>query len=215
VDENWGDRRWILSIATMATLSTVLCAVPSCGVPRCVSFEGQELCRAHFIAACYRQLEECSRQIEKNQHWNTTSGETLAGVLIEIVDQAAALGLTAKDLGGLEQAQLLDILFTAGNLMSNLRRSMRRFLAIPLKVRYEVTGHNWTEEAVTQEVSLHGASFECRIPIAKGEVMTVERADNSRQTRAKVRWNKRKTTGSQILGIELLDCADFWGLSKV
>jgi hypothetical protein len=198
----------------MAILSTVLCGVQSCGLSRSISFEGNDLCKTHFIATCYRRLEHGSGQVENNGHWESTSGETLIGTLVEIVDQAAALGLTAKDLDGLEQAQLLDILLTAGNLMQNLRRSIRKYRAIPVRLRYEVMGHNWAEEVTTQEVSLHGASFECRIPIAKGEVMTVERADNRRQTQAKVRWNKRKTDGSQMLGIELLDCTDFWGLSK-
>jgi len=54
---------------------------------------------------------------------------------------------------------LLDILFTAGNLVKNVRRSVRRCISIPLKLRYEVTGHNWTEESKTFEVSKHGASL--------------------------------------------------------
>ena len=198
----------------MATLSSTLCAVASCGHAGCTSLEGHDLCRAHFISSCYRRLEECSAQLDHNDHWKEISGEPLIDSLVEIVDQAAALGLTAKDLDGLEQAQLLDILFTAGHLMKDLRRSARKFMAIPLKLSYEVTGHNWTEETSTQELSLHGASLECRIPIAKGELMTVERTDIKRRTQAKVRWHKRRIDGSQMIGIELLDCIDFWGFNQ-
>lgn len=205
--------RHTLGIENMATLST-LCAVPSCGHPRSVSLEGQDLCRAHFISTCYQQLEAYSQQLDKNEHWKSHSGEEFIGTLAEIVDQTATLGLTAKDLDGLEQAQLLDILFTAGNLMKNLRRSIRKYVSIPLKLLYEVTGHNWTEESSTLEVSLHGASIECRLPIAKGEVMTVERVDNHRCTKAKVRWHRRRADGSQMLGIELLDCSDFWEFNR-
>jgi len=176
--------------------------------------DGHDLCRAHFISSCYRRLEECSTQLDHNDHWKEISGEPLIDSLVEIVDQAAALGLTAKDLDGLEQAQLLDILFTAGHLMKDLRRSVRKFMSIPLKLCYEVTGHNWTEETSTQELSLHGASLECRIPIAKGELMTVERTDIKRRTQAKVRWHKRRIDGSQMIGIELLDCIDFWGFNQ-
>lgn len=198
----------------MSILSSTQCAVPSCGHSGCVSFEGHKLCRAHFIAGCYQRLEECSNQLEKNEHWKALSGEPLIESLVEIVDQTAALGLTAKDLDGLEQAQLLDILFTASHLMKKLRRSVRRFIAIPVKLRYEVTGHNWTEETTTLELSLHGASLECRIPIARGELMMIERLDNQRQVQAKVRWHRRRGDGSQILGIELLDHTDFWGFNE-
>jgi len=197
----------------MATLST-LCTVLSCGHARCVSLEGHELCRAHFISSCYRKLQECSEQLTKNEHWKLPSGESLIDTLTQITDQSAAMGLGSKDLDGLEQAQLLDILNTAGNLMQNLRRSQRKFVSIPVRLRYEVTGHNWVEEAKTTEVSLHGASIECQIPIAKGETMIVERLDNSRRTQAKVKWHRRKADGTQRLGIELVDAKNFWGLDK-
>ncbi len=142
------------------------------------------------------------------------SGEPLIDLLAEIVDQTAALGLTAKDLDGLEQAQLLDILFTAGHLMKDLRRSERKFMSIPLKLCYEVMGHNWTEETTTQELNLHGASMECRIPVATGELVTVERTDVHRRTRAKVKWHRRRINGSQTIGIELLESSDFWGFNR-
>jgi PilZ domain len=99
-------------------------------------------------------------------------------------------------------------------LMKNLRRSIRKYVSIPLKLLYEVTGHNWIEESRTLEVSLHGASIECRIPIAKGEMMTVERVDNHKRAQVKVRWHRRKADGSQMLGIELLDSNDFWEFNR-
>lgn len=197
----------------MATLST-LCAIPSCGHARCVSFEGSDLCRGHFISTCYNKLQQCTEQLNQNEHWKLPSGESLIDTLIEITDQSAALGVGSNDLDGLEQAQLLDILNTAGILIKNLRRSERRLVSIPLRLRYEVTGHNWTEETKTTEVSVHGASIECHIPIAKGELMTVERLDNQRRTVAKVKWHRRRTDGTQILGVELVDAKNFWGLSE-
>jgi hypothetical protein len=138
----------------------------------------------------------------------------LIDTLTEITDQSAAMGIAAKDLDGLEQAQVLDILNTAGTLMKDLRRSARKYVSIALRLQYEVTGHNWVEEAKTTEVSSHGASIECRIPIAKGETMTVERLDNNRRTRAKVKWQRRRADGTQTLGIELVDARNFWGLGK-
>jgi hypothetical protein len=142
------------------------------------------------------------------------SSETFVDILSEIIDRVTTLGLESSDLDAIHQAQLLDILFTAGNLLKNLRRSIRRYLSIPLKLRYEVSGHHWTEESNTLEVSQHGASIESRLPIAKGEIMTVERVDNHRSAKAKVRWHRRKADGSQMLGIELLDSGDFFEFGK-
>jgi hypothetical protein len=197
----------------MSTLS-LLCDVPSCGHAPCISFKGNELCRAHFISTCYNKLQQCSEQLDKNEHWKLHSGESLIDTLVETTDQAAAMALAARDLDGLEQAQLLDIVNTAGILVRNLRRSAREFTSIPLRLKYEVTGHNWVEEAATTEVSSHGASIECHIPISKGETMTVERLDNNRCTQAKVKWHRRRADGTQLLGIELVDAKNFWGRGK-
>jgi hypothetical protein len=202
------------SLSTSPSAKQAPCAVPSCGFLGCVCLEGHDLCRGHFISSCYQRLEECSNQFSKNEHWKMVSGEPLIDSLAEIVDQAAELGLTAKDLERLEQAQLLDILFTAGQLMKDLRRSPRKSRSIPLTLRYEVAGHSWAEKVVTQELSRHGASIDCRIPIAKGELMTVERTGTNRRVQAKVRWHKRRLDGSQTIGIELLECADFWGFNQ-
>jgi hypothetical protein len=196
------------------TLSSTLCAASSCGHASCVSLEGRDFCREHFIANCYRRIEDCGKQLHQNEHWKRSSGEPFIQPLLEIVDRTATLGLIAKDLDTLEQAQLLDILFSAGSLLQNLRRSVRKFASLPLRLCYEVTGRNWSEETTTQEISLHGASMECRIPIAKGEMMNIERTDVHRGAQAKVRWQKRRTDGTQLIGIELLGCADFWGFTE-
>jgi hypothetical protein len=48
----------------------------------------------------------------------------------------------------------------------------------------------------------------------QGEVMSVERVDNHKRAQAKLRWRQRKADGSQMVGIELLDCSDFWEFNR-
>jgi hypothetical protein len=132
-------------------------------------------------------------------------------ILAEMADQAAILGLSAGDLKGMEQAQLLDILLCVANLTKSLRRGPRKSVSVPLRLRYEAPGHDWAEETTTCEVSLYGTSIESRIPITTDEVLTVERLDTRQRAKAKVKWVRPKADGSQALGIELLDCEDFWG----
>ena len=84
-----------------------------------------------------------------------------------------------------------------------------------MRLRYEVSGRGWSEETITQDVSLHGACMECSIPIGKGETMSIERMDIGRRAQAKVRWQKRRVDGSQLVGVEVIDCADFWGVKQV
>jgi PilZ domain len=186
------------------------CTVTSCNHRGCVSLEGDDLCRSHFIARCYSRLEECSAQIKNHQSSGPVIGQSLTETLSGIASQVAALGLAAKDLEAVEQAQLLDILFTAAHLMQSLRRSGRKHLSVPLRLRYETAEKAWTEEATTHEVSFHGASVRSRLPIRKGELISVERVDMSRQAEAKVKWQRRNADGSQTLGIEFLSNHNFW-----
>ncbi len=44
--------------------------------------------------------------------------------------------------------------------------------------------------------------------------MSVERVDNHKRAQAKLRWRQRKADGSQMVGIELLDCSDFWEFNR-
>ncbi len=174
-------------------------------------FGGKDLCQGHFIARCYSQLDVCTDQVRKRGYWNATSVVAVMESLTKIADQAAMLGLSARDLSTMEQAQLLDILLRAANLTKGIRRVPRKRVSVPLRVRCEASGQNWTEETTTLEVSLHGTSIESRIPITSGEVLTVERLDTSGRAKGKVKWLRRNPDGSQVLGIELLDCEDFWG----
>lgn len=127
--------------------------------------------------------------------------------LTQIADQAATLGLGAKDLNGTEQAQLLDILMCVANLTKGLRRGPRKRVSVPLRLQYQAPGRDWI---TTLEVSSHGASIECQIPIPVGELVAVARLDTSRQAKGKAKWLRHNADGSHVLGIEFRDCEDFW-----
>jgi hypothetical protein len=186
------------------------CAVPACGQPSRSSLEGQDLCRGHFISRCHSQIEACTDQLTEKPHRNPLAVNVVMKTLSEIADQTTT-GLIAGDLNTVEHKTLFDILLSVANLMKRLRRGPRKRASVPLRLQFEVPGHNWIDETTTLEVSVHGALIECRIPVAGGEVVTVERLDIGRLAKAKVKWVTPKADGSQMLGIELLDCEDFWG----
>ena len=62
---------------------------------------GSEYCVVHFILTCYQHLEKSPPE----------------RALLEIIDRATAIGLTADDLTNQERGQLLDILLWAGDLL--------------------------------------------------------------------------------------------------
>ena len=130
----------------------------------------------------------------------------------ECVEQANDLAQNAKDLDNLERAKLLDILFWAGELGHRLRRSSRKKACIPIRVRCEEPGRLWEEEAETQRVSRYGALVTCQHQVEIGDTLLVMRMDTGRQARARVAWRERENGGHQEVGIEFVNCENFWDL---
>jgi hypothetical protein len=94
------------------------CSLLDCAKPRVVTLGHLEYCVVHFISTSYRHLEEFRRGAQE------TEGETEVqrSSLIEIPDQATSVSLTTRDLTNQERGQLLNILFWAGDLLSDGRR---------------------------------------------------------------------------------------------
>ena len=54
--------------------------------------------------------------------------------------------------------------------------------------------------------------LECRHPLRPGEILLVVRTDTGRQAKARVVWRRRELGRRQEIGIEFLDCENFWDL---
>lgn len=75
------------------------CSHVDCAQPSAVKLGGREYCVVHFILTCYQLLEK--RPQDQS--------------LLEIIDRAAAIGMTVSNLTNQEKSQLLDIILWAGD----------------------------------------------------------------------------------------------------
>ena len=187
------------------------CAVSGCNEPKVGSLDFRPLCRTHFIATCYEQMEEYARLLEGRQ-FQGTSAETLRRFLTECTRQAADLAHSVGDLDNLERARLLDILQRATELGQHLRRSARKVMAVAIKLRYEKLGHGWEEDTLTRVLSYYGALIECRHPVEIGDLLVLTRTDTGRKVRARVAWRRRRKNAPAEVGLEFLNCDNFWDL---
>jgi hypothetical protein len=92
------------------------CSFLQCGEPGIVALKDNEYCLAHFILACYRQLEQ-SGEFRSGDQESERKAEVRSRSLVEIIDQATSVSLTTSDLTNQERGQLLDILFWASDLL--------------------------------------------------------------------------------------------------
>ena len=126
--------------------------------------------------------------------------------------QADSIDQSANDLDEFQRQRLLDLILGAAELGRHVRRSPRRVASIPIRVSSEKPGQPWKEETETRLISRYGALVEFRHPVGRGEKLLLSRRDTGHQAEATVAWCKAKREGELEVGIEFLDCDNFWEL---
>lgn len=92
------------------------------------------------------------------------------------------------------------------------RRSPRKTASIPVWLRREAHARTWEEETETQILSRHGAGLQCRHAIESGASLVVVRKDTGQRASVRVSYCRYTADGSREIGIEFLNCDNFWGL---
>jgi hypothetical protein len=185
------------------------CNYRDCGKPPITILEGSALCQPHFFAACYSRLDEITQLVEQKR-LGATELKTIRAFVTECTGAAVSRALRAQGLNNRERAQLLDIVVSAAQILTRLRRSPRVGQRIPLRLLGDPLTDPRIEDTVTQAVSKHGAMFRCGHPYAKGEVMDIVRLDTGHTAIARVAWHKPIAPGQHNVAIEILNSTNFW-----
>jgi hypothetical protein len=187
------------------------CSVAGCEQPVVSSLESDPLCRTHFISACYTRLDRYEA-MQKGHNLTVSDAESMRRFIHECVRQADEIEHGAKDLDNLERARLLHIIEEAVDLGRHLRRSPRKAASIAVRLSCDKLGGAWEEETETVLLSRYGASLRCDHPTKPGVTVEVVRSDTGQKARARVAWQRLSRNESARIGVEFVDCDNFWGL---
>jgi len=191
---------------------TERCNIPGCERLAPARLDAVPFCPEHFISTCYQQIDKYTRFVKEKGYQETTA-ESMRHFLTECTRQVADLSQQAEDLDSLARARLLDILLRATDLSRHLRRSPRKVATVPIRLRCEKPGRAWEEETKTRVLSRHGALVECHHAAQSGDALLVLRLDSGSQAQARVVWCHHKEEERRDIGIEFLDCDNFWDLN--
>jgi hypothetical protein len=187
------------------------CGVTDCDQAAGAELEGGALCRGHFISACYAQLERYD-EMQKAHRLNVLDAESVRRFINQCSRQADEIEHTAKDLDNLDRARLLHIILWANELGRHLRRSPRKTASIPVRLCSDKLGSAWEEETQTLLLSRHGAALRCGHTAKPGEPVQLVRLDTGQEVRARVAWQRPAESDGIRIGVEFVDCDNFWGL---
>jgi hypothetical protein len=191
--------------------------------------DGRSFCRIHFYEFARKRLED-SRSSSAKDGAATTSSPAIAKFLSELVSQATALVAGAKYMTEMQRNQFLELSLSAVELYKCLQRNPRfkRKVSVVLRPSTEASAVGEQEISVvirssadtgtrgeftsTLNVSKTGACLETSSAWEVSQEIWIERADNRQVTRARVVWVKKVSASKYLLGAEILNCEDFWGV---
>lgn len=188
---------------------TKRCNHPHCRKPSITFLENNSWCQSHFVAACYARLDEIN-ELLKQKKLGDTELRTIHAFVEECTGPAVSHALRARDLNNRDRARHLDIVVSAAQILTRLRRGPRIELQVPLRLLGDPLADPRVEDTVTQTVSKHGAMFSCGSPYTKGEIMDIVRLDTGHTAIARVAWHRPIAPGEHSVAIEILNCPNFW-----
>lgn len=187
------------------------CSSSGCERNAGATLGGRSFCLEHFIFTCFERLDECQGWFEAPLSRDPPT-EPIPQILAECTRQATDLANCTDGLTNLERARLFYIPMVAADLGRCLRKSPRRNVTIPVRLRCAEPGHHWEQDAQTRTISRRGALIECNRPVTGGEKFFVVRLDTGGQATAQVVWHQCKEQGGVDVGIEIVDRENFWQL---
>ena len=189
------------------------CAWAGCNSGSEATLGGRQLCPKHFYDLAAKRLEEHRRGLKRS----APAGAERTAVcqfLSEIISQTTALVISAKLLSRERRHQLLELSLSAAELHKRVQRSPRIPRNVPILIYREKDPGAGKELTNTIDVSKGGACVATSRLCVEKEEIWIEKPENRLRARARVAWVKKIAPLQFVVGLEILDCGDFWELEK-
>jgi len=136
-------------------------------------------------------------------------------VLSQMISEMSALATGTRRLHPELREKLISLSETAAKLYKRSRRPPRFGRSVACRIRISMVSTEVAESCSTVDVCQRGASVKTGCPLLVKQVITLEREDTGKRARTKVVWVKKKTANVFVVGLEILDQEDFWGIGHI
>jgi PilZ domain-containing protein len=192
-------------------MGEVACGWSGCSSNPEATLDGSRLCRNHFYDTAVKRLEEYRARLRRIEPAGTDRTATLK-FLSELISQTTTLVASAKSLGAGQRDQFLELSLSAAELYKRVQRNARIRRNMPILVSHETDSTGRQELTNTVDVSKRGACIATSWLWETGEKLWIEKPGNQLRTLARVAWVKKGEPSQYLMGLDILDCEDFWGL---
>jgi len=194
-------------------VAEVTCAWSGCSSRAEAKLDGRRLCRKHFYDLAAKRLEEYRTNLKRIAPAGAER-TAISQFLSEVISQTTTLVASAKSLSPQQHHQLFELSLSAAELHKRVQRSRRIPLNMPILIYRETDSRAGKELTNTIDLSKRGASIATTRLWTAGEEIWIEKPGSRLRVQARVAWVKKKAPLQFVVGLQILDCEDFWELEK-
>ena len=178
------------------------------------SLERRALCVEHFLELARHRLESIEKSVNDRTNSRAVPSE-IQSVLSEILSQTPSVVASTRRMRPEMHDSFMSLSETAARLYKQARRPPRFDRSVSCHIQMSVLSSEAPQKCSTVNVSQRGASVETTQAFEKEQVITLQREDTGKRANAQVVWVKKKATKGFMVGLEILDQDDFWGLGQI
>lgn len=184
-----------------------------CSQPPVASLEKRSLCADHFLDVASRRLDALESWLNNPSGSREVSSEVQA-TLAEVLSQVPTVVTGTRTLSTKAREEFVSLSERASKLYRQARRPPRFDRNVSCQIRVSVLSSESPQKCSTVNVSQRGASVETTAEFQLQQVITLQKEDTGKRAKAKVVWVKKKAAKRFLVGIEIMDQDDFWGLQQ-
>ena len=193
-------------------MAEAACGWAGCGSGSEATLDNRPLCRSHFYDMAVKRIDEYRAGL---QQIDSAGGDRTAILkfLSEVISRTTNLVASVKFLSPRQREQFFELSLSAADLYKRVQRSPRVKRNMPILIYREMDFTRKQELTNTVDVSKRGACIATSSLWEIGEKIWIEKPTRKLPTLARVAWLKKSEASQFLLGLEILDCEDFWGLA--
>ncbi|HKM90103.1 MAG TPA: hypothetical protein VJX29_05770 [Candidatus Acidoferrales bacterium] len=187
------------------------CGTAGCSNGAEATFEGRPFCPIHFYNIASERFAQHRARLSEGDPAGSDRMNILHFVS-ELISVTTILVASAKSLGQEQRDQFLQLSMSAAELYKRVQREPRIARNLPIVISRKTDSTGRQELTNTLDVSRRGACIATKAVWKAGEQMWVQKPPAFLRALARVAWVKKTSPLQSLLGLEILDCEDFWKL---
>jgi hypothetical protein len=194
----------------MPIKTTEPCGWTGCEKGARTKLGGRSLCLDHFLELAHGRIEALFKLLDGTTERNHSP--EVPTFLSEVISETTVLAAETRLLAPSQREELLALSTRAAEVYRCIQRTPRFPRRMACLVRNDSSAQGPGEKSYTVNISQRGACMDLKQNLKTGQTVFVERVDAQKTARARVAWIKPSVADRSLVGLEILDEPDFWGL---